>query len=436
MRPMKDSKIKWIGQIPDSWCVERLKYHAYFNPATELPEFSDDDEVSFVPMDHLKSGFHNTSMVPYQMVKKGYVVFQDNDILMAKVTPCLENGNLAIAGGLNHGVGFGSTEINVIRCRSIDRRFLFYVLQCPSYIEEATYNMYGVAGLKRLDPGFIPNSFFPNPPQEEQIRIAEYLDNKCAEIDLLIAAKEKTNALLRERRQSIIYEAVTKGMNPNAPMKDSGVEWIGEIPANWTPIRLKYVINSIESGTSVNAEDHPCGKNEYGVLKTSCVLTGQFQSDQNKTVLTEEYSRLSCPVRKDSVIVSRMNTPNLVGACGYVENDHPNLFLPDRLWQVSFRLNCLSKYMWYFLSSEYTKAIYASICTGTSGSMQNISQEQLGDIIFFLPSINEQVSIVRTLDMTCEQMDSIIAENNICISQLKEYRKSLIYEAVTGKVEV
>lgn len=436
MRPMKDSKIKWIGQIPDSWCVERLKYHAYFNPATELPEFSDDDEVSFVPMDHLKSGFHNSSMVPYQKVKKGYVVFQDNDILMAKVTPCLENGNLAIAGGLNHGVGFGSTEINVIRCRSIDRRFLFYVLQCPSYIEEATYNMYGVAGLKRLDPGFIPNSFFPNPSQEEQIRIAEYLDNKCAEIDLLIAAKEKTNALLRERRQSIIYEAVTKGLDPNAPMKDSGVEWIGEIPANWMPIRLKYVINSIESGTSVNAEDHPCGKNEYGVLKTSCVFTGKFHSGQNKTVLTEEYSRLSCPVRKDSVIVSRMNTPNLIGACGYVDTDYPNLFLPDRLWQVSFRLNCLSKYMWYFLSSEYTKAVYASICTGTSGSMQNISQEQLGDIIFFLPSINEQVSIVRTLDMTCEQMDSIIAENNICISQLKEYRQSLIYEAVTGKVEV
>ena len=242
MRAMKDSGIQWIGQIPEEWGLERLKYHASLNPTTELPMLSDGDEVSFIPMEHLKSGFHLQSIVPYMKVKKGYVCFADGDILMAKVTPCLENGNLAIAGNLRKNIGFGSTEINVIRCNTIVNRFLFYLLQCHTYIDMARHHMYGAAGLKRLDPEFIPNTVIPVPSEKEQLKIVSYLDSKCAEIDTLIATKEKTNALLKERRQSIIYEAVTKGLNPDAPMKDSGVEWIGQIPEHWERIALKYCI--------------------------------------------------------------------------------------------------------------------------------------------------------------------------------------------------
>jgi type I restriction enzyme S subunit len=207
--PMKDSGVEWIGKVPDSWNIERLKHHASFNPTTNLPEYSDDDEVSFIPMDHLKSGFHNIATVTYQKVKRGYVTFQNGDILMAKVTPCLENGNLAIAKDLNDGFGFGSTEINVIRSNSINRQYLFYLLQCPSYIEKATYNMFGVAGLKRLEPGFIPNSYFPIPPVEEQQAIVEILNSKCASRDEIMRRSEMSIKKLKDYRQSLIYEAVT-----------------------------------------------------------------------------------------------------------------------------------------------------------------------------------------------------------------------------------
>lgn len=436
MRAMKDSGIEWIGQIPQEWRLERLKYHAEFNPATELPAFADGEDVSFVPMDHLKAGFHLQSMAPYSKVKKGYVCFADGDVLMAKVTPCLENGNLAIAENLREGFGFGSTEINVMRCKSIINRFLFYLLQCPTYIEKAKYHMYGVAGLKRLDPEFIPNSYFPIPSDKEQLRIISYIDTKCAEIDALIASKEKTNALLREQRQSIIYEAVTKGLNPDVPMKDSGIEWIGRIPEHWERIALKYCILHVGSGTSVNAEDRPANADEMGVLKTSCVSSGCFAAVENKTILDSEYDRASCPVKADTVIVSRMNTPDLVGACGYVEKDYPNLYLPDRLWQVEFKDDCVAKYMWYFLTSKYVRNYYASVCTGTSGSMQNISQDQFGAIIFFKPSKAEQQSITEYLDRECETLVSLIDANEKLLQKLREYRQSIIYEAVTGKIEV
>ncbi|MDO5544717.1 MAG: hypothetical protein Q4F81_02655 [Eubacteriales bacterium] len=159
--PMKDSGIEWIGQIPVHWAVERLKPHIEFNPKTEIPEYEEDDSVSFIPMDCLRRGVHTSQTVDYSKVKSGYVDFKEGDILMAKVTPCLENGNLAIVGNLIDGVGFGSTEINVIRCKSIHKEYLFFILQCKTYIERAVADMYGVAGLKRLNPSFIPNTKYP-----------------------------------------------------------------------------------------------------------------------------------------------------------------------------------------------------------------------------------------------------------------------------------
>lgn len=207
--PMKDSGVEWIGMIPESWEIERLKYHIEFNPTTDIPEYEDDQQISFLPMECLRRGTHTSQVVDYEKVKKGYVIFQDNDILMAKVTPCLENGNIAIAQGLIDGIGFGSTEINVIRCTSIHREYLFYMLQCKTYIERAVADMYGVAGLKRLNPSFIPNTKYPIPSSAEQERIAEYLNRVCGEFDALIAANNVTIEKLKEYRQSVIYEAVT-----------------------------------------------------------------------------------------------------------------------------------------------------------------------------------------------------------------------------------
>ena len=124
---------------------------------------------------------------------------------------------------------------------------------------------------------------------------------------------------------------MTKGLDPDVEMKDSGIKWIGDIPHSWDVLRLKYVIAFIESGVSVNASQSPAGEGKIGVLKTSSVSKYSFRPEENKEVNLDELGRVSCPVRANTIIVSRMNTPELVGACGYVEQDYPNLFLPDRL---------------------------------------------------------------------------------------------------------
>lgn len=435
MRAMKDSGTEWIGEIPQEWNLERLKFHADFNPATELPVLADEEDVSFVPMDHLKSGFHIQSMVPYSKVKKGYVCFADGDVLMAKVTPCLENGNLAIAENLRKGIGFGSTEINVVRCKTIANRFLFYLLQCPTYIEKAKYNMYGVAGLKRLDPEFIPNSYFPMPSDEEQIRIASYVDAKCAEIDALIAAKEKTNALLKERWQSIIYEAVTKGLNPNVPMKDSGVEWIGQIPGHWTVGKTIYGLEMpITDGPHETPQLYSEGVPFVSAEAVSCG-NGRIDFDHIRGYISEEYYDECCkkyiPQINDIYMIKSGAT---TGKVAIVDTDRKfTIWSPLAVFRCAGN-KCHYKYLYYFLQSDaYQKQVESKWSFGTQ---QNIGMRTLERLIVCFPTVDEQKTIADYLDVCCSETDQLITTNEATIQKLKEYRQSIIYEAVTGKIEV
>lgn len=276
----------------------------------------------------------------------------------------------------------------------------------------------------------------PVPEYAEQERIAAFLDAECAVIDAVL---EKTRASIEEYKklkQAIITQAVTKGIRGDRPMKDSGIEWIGDIPAEWSVVRQKYFWNTIESGVSVNAADKPVDNSEqYGVLKTSAVSKFMFIPTEHKQVNLEEYGRVSCPVRADSIIASRMNTPELVGACGYVQNNYPNLFLPDRLWQITFKDELSPKYAWYYLSGIRVRQYISSLSTGTSSSMQNISQSQYGNIFITIPSIGEQSEIAKYLDEKCNSVDALIAKKQQYLTEIENYKKSLIYEYVTGKRE-
>lgn len=276
----------------------------------------------------------------------------------------------------------------------------------------------------------------PVPPYESQKHIALFLEEYCSKIDAVISEAKASIEEYKSWRASIIYEAVTKGLDPDVEMKDSGIKWIGDIPHSWDVLRLKYVIAFIESGVSVNASQSPAGEGKIGVLKTSSVSKYSFRPEENKEVNLDELGRVSCPVRANTIIVSRMNTPELVGACGYVEQDYPNLFLPDRLWQVHFLNSVVVKYIWYYLSSNYIRNYYSSLSSGTSSSMQNISKGQFENARLLLPPPEVQRDIVEFLDKKCATLDSLVAEKESLIADLEAYKKSLIFEVVTGKRRV
>ena len=210
-------------------------------------------------------------------------------------------------------------------------------------------------------------------------------------------------------------------------------QWLDKLPAHWKQLRIKHVIERMESGVSVNSDAVPASSDELGVLKTSCVYGDQFVPTENKRVLDDELDRVTCHVKADQLIVSRMNTPELVGSCGYVAQDYPNLYLPDRLWQTIFNKSCecVPKFAWYYLTSRPAKSAISSLAAGTSGSMQNIAQDAFMGISFPLPPLEEQQAITRFLDAKTAQIDTLVAKKRQLIDKLREKRGALIARTVT-----
>ncbi len=217
--------------------------------------------------------------------------------------------------------------------------------------------------------------------------------------------------------------------------KDSGVEWLGEVPEHWEVRSIKFVISKIDSGTSVNATDESAQNHEIGVLKTSCVYSGVFNPAENKTVIKQEIDRVTCPLKADTLIVSRMNTPELVGSAGLVKFAPRNIYLPDRLWQVSFTTVSLAFIHYWSLSVFYRGQIRVA-CAGTSSSMQNLGQDQFRSFNIPNPPLLEQNEIVAFLDRETVKLDELIIQSQCAISLLQERRTVLISATVTGKLDV
>lgn len=206
--PLKPSGIEWIGDIPSHWEIRKLKYVAKLDPT--ISEFlSDNDIVSFAPMECLGEQTLSPYETEYGKVKGKYTYFANEDIIMAKVTPCFENGNIAIARNLKNNVGFGSSELFVFRTKSVSNSFLMYALYSEPFKSLAKSTMYGTGGLKRVSPNFILNYKIPLPPLKTQESIADYLDSKCSQIDKYMTEKQNIIQKLDAYKKSLIFECVT-----------------------------------------------------------------------------------------------------------------------------------------------------------------------------------------------------------------------------------
>jgi type I restriction enzyme S subunit len=216
--------------------------------------------------------------------------------------------------------------------------------------------------------------------------------------------------------------------HPEYKVTDSKL--VAEVPKDWQLVPLRRLLPVIESGTSVNALDNQPEEGKPSVLKTSCVYTSRFRREECKEIVEEELGRATCPVKKDSLIVSRMNTPDLVGAAGLADSDIDHLYLPDRLWQV--RIGELTPaFAYYWTQSKLYRDQVKAACSGTSSSMQNLSQEAFVSFFLCRPEPEEQNQIVNFLDRETAKIDALIAEQQRLIELLQEKRQAVISHAVT-----
>lgn len=204
-----ESGIGWIDKIPAHWKVCRIKDCAAFAPACNTNHLKKESIVTFSPMECIKNGFYIPRDAVFGDIASSYTMFQEGDIVFAKVTPCFENGNIAIMEGLNNGFGYGSSELFVLRANTVERRFLFYFLQNEKFKQMGCSTMTGTGGLKRVSGNFVKNCYILLPPVEEQIQIADYLDRMCETMQTIVEEKQALVNRLESYKRSLIFEVVT-----------------------------------------------------------------------------------------------------------------------------------------------------------------------------------------------------------------------------------
>jgi type I restriction enzyme S subunit len=369
-------------------------------------------------------------------VYNGYTYFCDGDVVVAKITPCFENGKGALAEGLTNGVAFGTTELHVVRaCPALDGRFLFYITIAHDFRSFGAAEMLGAGGQKRVPERFLKDWMASIPPLEIQKRIAAVLDEKTARIDALIEKKRSLLDRLAEKRQAIITQAVTKGLNPAAPMKDSGIDWLGQIPAHWDVRRLRYSISTIEQGWSPQCDSRPADLDEWGVLKVGCVNGDQYDEKENKALPSDLEPAKQYEVRKGDILISRANTRELLGSAALVNRTQGKILLCDKLYRINVIRELYAEYLIGVLRSPISRLQYERSSNGTSGSMQNIGQDTILNLIHPFPPLEEQKQIVNWFQTRTMNLDDVRIDVVGSLERLSEYRSALITAAVTGHIE-
>src|SRR5580704_2411082 len=231
-----------------TWPTKRLRFVISSPSKSEIRGLPAETEVTFVPMEAVGEfgGLDTSRLRRLDDTLDGYTYFRDGDTVVAKITPCFENGKGALAEGLQNGIALGTTELHVLRpTNAIRPKFLFYVTQSHEFRKLGEAEMLGAGGQKRVPNEFIQNFKTPIPPLDQQNKIVKFLDSRTAQIDMLLSKRQRLLELLDEKRVALINSAVTRGIKRDTDQRDVGIEWIGLIPAQWQVLQLRRVTNRL-----------------------------------------------------------------------------------------------------------------------------------------------------------------------------------------------
>lgn len=419
-------------QIPKSWCQRRMRFDTLVNPVKSELDRGEYTEVSFVPMEAVGEygGLNLDQSKPISEVYNGYTYFKNGDVCIAKITPCFENGKGALADGLLNGVAFGTTELHIIRpSAEIDKKFLFYLTIAHDFRSYGESEMLGAGGQKRVPERFLKDWMPPLPALATQRRIAAFLDEKTARIDGLIAKKRELLERLTEKRQALITQAVTKGLNPGAPMKPSGIDRLGDIPEHWEvkPIysfqkRITYGFTNPMPTTDEGP--YMLTANDIGHLEIRYDMARRTDFDAFENSITDK----SRPAAGD-LLITKDGTLGRVavyeGQPACINQSVALLRVFDHRVNPSFLAYCL-------FSAPYQEEMLLN-AGGTT--IKHIYITRLKKMPVAIPPMDEQMEIRDYSDKVSESV--AIAEFKVAdsIDLLQEYRSALITAAVTGQIE-
>ncbi len=428
----RDSGVGWIGTVPNAWDVKPLKHLAHFiNGEAFKPTEWSDDGTPIIRIQNLNGGddfnCFNGEVNPRHHVQKGDLLFG-------------WSGNRGTSFGPfvwpREGLHYLNQHIFKVEPRGCDAGWFYWCLKAVTlYVEEQAHGIIGMVHVTKGDLGAIP---VPLPEHREQLAIAEFLDRETGKIDALVAEQERLIGLLREKREAVISHAVTKGLDPHATMKDSGVEWLGQVPAHWDVTRLGRITATRcdgPFGSGLKSEHYT--DEGVRVIRLQNIRMGHFD-DADAAFIDEEYFRNSLTghaVQAGDVLIAGLGDDrNIVGRCCIApQGVEPAMVKADCFRFRLFTQRALPK----FVALQLTAGSQFDAGMMSSGSTRSrISMSMMATRPVALPPLPEQQELAEEIEARARDFDTLTAEAHSAIALLRERRAALISAAVTGKIDV
>lgn len=429
----QDSGVDWLGAIPSHWsvCQSRRMFKVRSEPAwpddqmlTASQKYGVLPQADFV----LREGRRVVEVI---QGKESLKHVEPDDFIISM---------RSFQGGIEWCRMRGSTSFHYVMLtpvKWVHPPFFAHLLKSTPYIQALRRTTDLIRDGQELRFSNFAQVPLPIVPPDEQANIAAFLDRETAKIDALIAEQEKLITLLAEKRQATISHAVTQGLNPNAPMKDSGVAWLGEVPTHWEVRTLRRVIAAIEQGWSPECHAREAEANEWGVLKAGCLNGGVFRSSENKALPPELTPEEKYEVHAGDVLMSRASgSPELVGSTALVATTRPGLMLSDKIFRLHLHGAVMPRYFVAAMGSLALRTQIENALSGGNGMANNLPQSSLLAFLMTVPPYDEQRSIVDFIDAEIGKLDRLGGEAGRAIALLRERRSALIAAAVTGQIDL
>lgn len=430
MREMKESGFKWIGEIPTSWTVIKSKYVIDQNDGGMWgndPTNTENDKKVIRSTEQTIDGKWVIEDPAIRCLSGNNLSFyriSKNDLLITKSSGSPKHiGKTTLADGRFETEEFYySNFIQRIKVKNVLPKFMWYIYNSRISREQFVFRQNSTSGIGNINSEDIANIYIPYPSTSEQQHIADYLDRKCGEIDSVMADLQEQIDKLEQYKRSVISETVTKGLNQKAPMKDSGISWVGMIPANWEVDKLKYHLHRTEQRNPGNKQVLSLYR-EYGVIPKD-------SRDDNHNVTSEDTSKYKYVVPGDFVINKMKAWQGSVGVSNYEGIVSPAYYV------YKFTDDRFNKRYFHYLLRGCYKDEFRRLSGGIREGQWDLSSFALDNTYIILPTKLEQEEIAKYLDNKCAEIESIIADKKQQLEVVENYKKSLIYEYVTGKKEV
>ena len=437
----EDTGVDWIGEIPAHWENARLKFVAQLEtghtPSRSEDEYWEDLTIPWVTLSDvgkLRSGKVDHIYETKEKISELGLENSSARLLPEGTVILSRTASVGFAAILGKPMATTQDFVNWVCGDKLEPK---YLLHCFRNMRQEFERITDGSTHKTIYMPEVERFRIPLPPLDEQRTIAAYLDRETERIDTLIEKKERLIDLLEEERTALISRVVTKGLDEDVEMQDSGVEWLGEIPAGWEIIKLRWLTESIEQGWSPNAEEREAAEDEWGVITLSAVKNGRFYPKEHKTLPKDTEPKPNYEIQSGDFLLTRANTPELVGDVCLVRETRDKLMMSDLVYRLALRQDLVDgRFLMYWMNSRNGRHQVERSARGSSKSMVKVSQGHIKSWIAALPSPDEQRRIADHLDEKTAQLDSLIERIEEAIDRLTEYRTALISAAVTGQIDV